>query len=503
MDLMKVKINNVKNIKSADIELPIEGGLYSLVGGNGCGKSTLMLIMSVLMSSKRFNMFQVEDYDDDSTIDITISTEAKEENNNWFVKKRNKNDEKMWWCKSRPFSYKGVYEGSLFYGARFRDSTIVDKLLGNNSIVDGQIVDAFDYVKDNLSYILHGDFNHYNDLKKIKNKTISEKFGLSNLPYFMTTTKGALLSQYRMSSGECLLISLLNYIYHTLINQGANKNVTNSTFFILIDEIELALHPIAISRLIDYLNKLIDTYPKLCVYLTSHSPEVIRALKPQNMYLINNNEGVLELVNPCFPSYAIREVYRHDGFDYLILAEDVLASLVIDGVLSDSGLKNSRLIHISPVGGWRNVLNLHLDLLRNNVIGVNKRIVSILDGDVESEVEKKSEYKNLIKMFLPIQSVEKFIYDIVFKKTNDKLRKVINDKYFPIKSLDDLASEHHKQYSLSAKNPDKLFYFRVKKDLEGRSIDESYFIRNLSDDIKREINFTSFTNGLARILSSM
>ncbi|WP_158443170.1 AAA family ATPase [Pluralibacter gergoviae] len=498
---MKIKINNIKNIKNADIELPIEGGLYSLVGGNGCGKSTLMLIMSVLLSSKRFNMLQDEDFDDNSTIDIAISANDYEESNHWFVKKRQRNNENMWWCASRPLSYKGVYEGSLFYGARFRDSTIVDKLLRNNQIKDDQIVDAFDYVKDNLSYILHGDYNHYKDMKKIKNKNISENFELSNLPYFMTTKKGDLLSQYRMSSGECLLISLLNYIYHTLINQGRNKSITDRTFFILIDEIELALHPIAISRLIGYLNSLLDSYPKLCVYLTSHSPEVIRALKPQNMYLINNNEGTLELINPCFPSYAIREVYRHDGFDYLILAEDALASLVIDSVLSDTGLKNSRLIHISPVGGWQNVLNLHLDLLRNNVIGVNKQIISILDGDVITEVAKKNEYKNLAKLFLPIQSIEKFIFSIVFNKGNEKLRKTINDKYFPIKSLDDLAAEHHKQYPGTPKNPDKLFYFRIKKDFESRSIDESYFIRNFSEDIKREVDFTSFGTQLQKLLS--
>ncbi|WLT59124.1 AAA family ATPase [Klebsiella pneumoniae] len=87
MDLMKIKINNIKNIKNADIELPIEGGLYSLVGGNGCGKSTLMLIMSVLLSSKRFNMLQDEDFDDNSTIDVTISADDYEESNHWFVKK--------------------------------------------------------------------------------------------------------------------------------------------------------------------------------------------------------------------------------------------------------------------------------------------------------------------------------------------------------------------------------------------------------------------------------
>ncbi|EFN8468082.1 ATP-binding cassette domain-containing protein, partial [Escherichia coli] len=149
MELMKIEINNIKNIKRADIELPIEGGLYSLVGGNGCGKSTLMLIMSVLLSSKRFNMLQDEDFDESSTIDITISTEEQTEVNNWFVKKRPRNNENMWWCSSKPHLYKGVYEGSLFYGARFRDSTIVDKLLRNNQIKDDQIVDAFDYVKDN------------------------------------------------------------------------------------------------------------------------------------------------------------------------------------------------------------------------------------------------------------------------------------------------------------------------------------------------------------------
>lgn len=86
MDLLKVKINNVKNIKTADIELPIEGGLYSLVGGNGCGKSTLMLIMSVLLSSKRFNMLQHEDYDEDSTIDIVIERDGQIEENNWYIK---------------------------------------------------------------------------------------------------------------------------------------------------------------------------------------------------------------------------------------------------------------------------------------------------------------------------------------------------------------------------------------------------------------------------------
>lgn len=510
MKRLQVKINNVKNIKVADLSLPIEGGLYGIVGGNGCGKSTLMLIMSVIISSKRYQMLQAEDYDVDSSIDISIINDIEEFRNYWHVKTNSHRNNNYWWCsnsptdlnsKCRPVFFKGVYEGSLFYGTRFRDSTIVDKLLRDNLISEDKIVDAIPYVKENLSFILHGDHVHYADMKKIKNKRISEDFELDNLPYFMTTNKGQLLSQYRMSSGECLLISLINYIYHTLINQGTSKSLVDKPFFIFIDEIELALHPLAISRLIKYLDGLMVDYPNLCVYLSSHSPEVIRSLKPQNMFMLTNNDGVLDTINPCFPSYAIREVYTHDGYDVLILVEDVLTSLVVQGVLSDLGLKDSRLIHISPVGGWSNVLNLHFDLLSNNVIGVNKRIISVLDGDVVSDVSNQQQFKNLQKIFLPIHSVEKFLFSIVFNGILPKLKKIINDKYFTIQSLDELAAEHNRAYKKDTKGQNKLFYFRLKKNLENRGITEPYFISNLSEDIKKVIDFSVFKQQLNDLLS--
>lgn len=42
---VNVKLQNIKNIKEADITLPLNKGLYAIVGENGCGKSTLMLIL--------------------------------------------------------------------------------------------------------------------------------------------------------------------------------------------------------------------------------------------------------------------------------------------------------------------------------------------------------------------------------------------------------------------------------------------------------------------------
>jgi len=499
MNFANLKIKNIKNIKSADIDFPMDGGIYSLVGGNGCGKSTIMLLFSVIMSHKRYNMLQPEDFDSNSMVDITINNDGEVKNNKWSVVRNNK-----WSCQGDKINLPGVYEGSLFYGSRFDDSRMVDNLIRNKLIDDECIVDAFDYVKENMSFILHGNRDKYKNMKRIKSKKIAERYNLKNVPYFMETPKGQLLSQYRMSSGECLLVSLLNYIYCSIVssNQGNGLRRTTPLF---IDEIELALHPIAISRLIDYLNDLVSSFPKVCVYLTSHSPEVIRTLKPENMYMINNIDGNVSIINPCYPSYAIREVYRHDGFDYLILAEDKLAEKIIDSVLFDLGLRESRLVHISPVGGWSNVLSLHVNLLKNNVMGVNKKILSVLDGDIKDDVEKSKEYqktyKNLPKIYLPIPSIEKFIYGISIENKNPALKKVINDKYFLIKSIDDFIAEHNLQFKTEPKNPDKKFYSRIKSDLQERGMDESYFISNLIEDIKKHVSFDGFKRALQNQLS--
>ena len=75
-----------------------------------------------------------------------------------------------------------------------------------------------------------------------------------------------------MSSGECLLISLLHFIYNALIRRSLP---VDKPILMLIDEIELALHPVAVSRLIDLINSIMEEHENLVVYLSSHSPEVM------------------------------------------------------------------------------------------------------------------------------------------------------------------------------------------------------------------------------------
>lgn len=484
IDTLKLKINNIKNIKEAELEIPLEKSLNLIVGGNGSGKSTVLLALSQTILKHSLKTLKDGDYDNTSTVEI----ELNEKHDTWAAAKK-------WKVDSRQINLNGMYEGSLFYGTRFNDSKRVDELLSSGQIKPEDIVDADDYIKEKLSYILTGTYEHYKGLKKIRNRYISERLKLDNTPYF-NSVKDKLISQYRMSSGECLLISLLHFVYNAIVRRSLPQN---EPILVLIDEIELALHPIAVSRFIDLINELVAKSKTLMVVLTSHSPEVIRKIQPKNIFKIENNSGVIEVINPGFPSYVIRDVYKHDGFDYLLLVEDILAKTVVDKVLELSGLKSSKLVHVVPVGGWNNVLTLQRDLLTANVLGIGREIISIIDGDVRDNVPR--DFDDLRKLFLPIKSIEKFIYGIVIEKPNAKLKRIINDKYFQVESLDTLASEHRAQYPKGVEHPDKKFYFRIRKNLEKRGIDELMFVHKLADDIMEEISFEKFSESLKRLLS--
>lgn len=489
METLKICIEKIKNIENASFEIPIESGVYSLVGSNGCGKSTVLLSIAQLISKHYLGTLKKEDYRKDSKISYTIGNVT----DTWTAN----TSTGFWKSSSFPKTLKlnGLYEGSLFYGTRFNDSRKIDKFLESGKLNETEIVPADQYVIEKLSYILHGEYDHYKTLHRVKNKLITQKINVTNTPYFIKVNN-KLISQYRMSSGECLLVSLLHFIYNSVVRKSLP---TNEKILVLIDEIELALHPIAVSRLIDLLDELSKEHKNLTVILTTHSPEVIRKIKPANLYKVSNNKGTLTLESNCYPSYLIRDVYSHDGFDFLFLVEDNLTKSIIDKILFKDNLKSGKLVHIVPVGGWQNVLELHKELLRWNVLGLGKQIISILDGDIISNVT--DDYKDVKKLFLPIKSVEKYLYKVIFEEPESKIIRILNDKYFTLKSIETLLKEHKEQYQTIPKNPDKKFYFRIKKDLEQRKITEEYFINNFCDDLLENIDFTKFAENIKKQLN--
>ena len=273
MNELTLELSHIRNISNGKLTLPICKGIYCLAGRNGTGKSTIMSCLAQSIYASSLNILDTADYNEDSYVKFSYNNHTTTWTYSPFYAK--------WHSDANVHNrirFNGMYEGSLFYGTRFKDSLFVDSLLKENKLQVSDIVDADTYIKENLSFILHGNKSYYSNLKRIRNKHIAENLKLQNTPYFQDVN-GNLISQYRLSSGECLLISLLHFIYNALIRRSLPAN---EPVLMLVDEIELALHPVAVSRLIDLLYEIIEEHDNLTVLLTSHSPEVIRKIEPNN-----------------------------------------------------------------------------------------------------------------------------------------------------------------------------------------------------------------------------
>ena len=101
-------------------------------------------------------------------------------------------------------------------------------------------------------------------------------------------------------------------------------------------------------------------------------------------------------------------------------------------------------------------------------------------------------------MFFPIPSIEKCLFNILYKGDNQSLKKKINDCFFTVKSVDTLITDFNKS---GTKLDNKKFYSFIKKDLNSRKIEESEFILNLLQILFSEISVKNFTEQLEQMIS--
>lgn len=492
---IKISINNIRNIKQADIELPFDKGMYALVGTNGCGKSTLMLLLSLVIKTSSAHLITEKDTSNDSRIEITDGIKSDV----WIRNTARKMTTTKYDKTRRMYAsvhYHGFYEGSIFYGSRFDDYNKITDFFSKANF-ENDIVDADPFVSQTLGYILHNDKEHYNNLKRIRSRNVAKEAGFKGFPYFYMVGEN-IISQYQMSSGESMLISLIDFI-NNLVRKGNYKKL-----FFLIDEVELALHPAAIDRLQRFLNDLIEkSETELVVYFSTHSSELIQRIPAKNIYLLENDNGAVNLTNPCYPNYAVRNLYIPNGFDFLLLVEDDLTKAIVERVINENNLSTSKLCCVLPAGGCTQMLKLHHDMITYNTLGLGKHIISVFDGDVKDEICKKAEYSSLPKCFLPIPSVEKYLKRKMIDASDKAFIKLIGDKYFNQRSLNDIIFDYKNdpRTANSKDNDGKIFYKVICSNLEKIGMKEEIFIQYISKDIYEYENPVSFVTSLKKLLA--
>jgi hypothetical protein len=160
---------------------------------------------------------------------------------------------------------------------------------------------------------------------------------------------------------------------------------------VLIDELEMALHPMAQIKFVEYL-KEISAQKNLTTIVSTHSASLIKYFGRNYLSFLVKEGDETKVLKKCFPTYALGQL----GFgeerapDYLFYVEDRAArriseilwqSMVADRLGARAAYAPT--VHFVEIGGITNVLNM----LKNGggLVPEQTSILALLDLDAKTE----------------------------------------------------------------------------------------------------------------------
>lgn len=197
-------------------------------------------------------------------------------------------------------------------------------------------------------------------------------------------------------------------------------------------------------------------------------------------FLERHADESIEIINPCYPAYATRILYDHEGYDYIIMVEDDLAKQIVWKLLKDNSLLNNKLVHVLPCGGYTNTIDLANEVISSNLTGKLSKISIVLDRDVKEEAEdylRRNCINNNIPInFLPIESLEKYLKNSLVDNVDQKFFRTLNDLVFHQKSISKLVEEYKNKYEIEKDRNGKKFYDIIDEELRNRNISRNEVI---------------------------
>lgn len=385
-----VRINNVKNVKHMTFDIP-ESGVYLLTGRNGAGKTTLLAALYRIGYRNAFaDYFKTTSSNSrlDSFLSASISYEIDDKavsynygNSRWApTPKRNS-------ILLENFGFPKV----VFIAANAkRIEPSADDVKSIRPLVMSK------QVTDSISLVLADA--RFQDLKYINTRRGGGARAYL-LPSGSPGKKQIYYSEKNFSLGELCVIKLINEI--DLIPRNS---------LVLIDEIEMALHPRAQAALLDYLIR-VGKEKTLTVIFSTHSTSLIkRAGRKRIIFLEGDAKGNIKGVRDCFPAQALGDIAIDEDMspDVLFFVEDERASYLLDAImnasLSDAIEVAKPVYKIVPVGGFKQVMEFLVN--SDQIFSDSVRRFAVLDKDVETESIKEAR-KNEKHKFLAFYDAHK------------------------------------------------------------------------------------------------
>jgi ABC-type lipoprotein export system ATPase subunit len=468
---MKISIRNVKGIASLDFEIP-SGGVWIMTGLNGSGKSTVLATLYRIKYSYAFQQFfRTSPLADE--VDLFENAAITYEINGQSVTYRYGGQ--RW--RAKPRSNSSVlndfpYSSVLYLEANSeRIEPLADEITGN------RLRDANDDIKNFLVEVLADD-------KWKSLKFINTRRGRGNEAFLIPYRSGRgyqykYYSEKSFSLGELCILRLAKRLT-SIQNDG----------LVLIDEIEMALHPQAQVRLLEKL-RTVSQKKNATIIFSTHSASIVKTAGRQNLiHLVNTGDNTIEVIRNPYPAQILGEIAFDDelGADFIFFVEDKEGKILLEQmiqeyfVITNSNINYRPLCKIAPVGGFIQVLefvNASSQIFPSYV-----RRIAFLDKDVEEEslksAKKRNDYKILelfekskkILNYLPC-TPEAGVIDMIEKKCMDK--EIKNRFTCHTVNIDRIISS--KEYcNLNGNNIRKLakekFLFFTKKVSQSTAIDE-------------------------------
>lgn len=366
--MKSVKIENLKSIKNVEFQIPDKPGVYLLTGANGLGKSALLGTLYRIGNPYAFQKSfftcksnpKIDSFKKSKityTVDLSsVSYMHREER--WSpTPKRN----------SSVLSQFGFSAVSFFAVDERRIVPSKNEFETKNL----RWRDVHQDIKNAIGAIFSSQ--KYDNLKFC----ISRKGNAFSIPI----GRDSRYTEKNFSSGEINVLRLLNGL------QSLKDNA-----LILIDEIEMSLHPKAQIELLSYLKNYANE-KKSTIIFSSHSETLIRSFSHSNIILLYLDNSETKIQVGCYPEAALEHISDNTviNLDYLVLVEDDKALCLTECLWNKYSLlpgakKPRKKFHMGVKGrmGWPELIELSAKLQTSFP---TTKIKPLLDKDAEEYVK--------------------------------------------------------------------------------------------------------------------
>jgi ABC-type lipoprotein export system ATPase subunit len=364
-----INIQNLRNLNSLHFEIP-DRGVTLLTGSNGSGKTSLLACLRRIGHSNAFPIhFPTSlrsdrlDNQSEGTITYKINDESVEyayRGERWTPRPR----------KNANLFDRFGYPSVTYIGAS------AERFTPRPEDFDTQHIRGADNgIKTAANQIFETE-----KFSKLRSINLSRGAGNDAFVLALNTTPQTYHSEKHFSLGELCVLKLLRLL----------TNVANNSM-IIVDELEMALHPRAQVNLLRFLENEARN-KSLTIIFSTHSVTLLKSVERKRIiYLEKQDNGEVKPIYGCFPTYALGNIASDEETlpDILLYVEDTFArdaltaffEMFADERFDDPTQRPT--VKAVPVGGFKEVISF---LERNRSVMPQHVVqIAVLDDDVRTE----------------------------------------------------------------------------------------------------------------------